>query len=379
VLSSLELLLAAATDSETAERGYVITGDESYLEPYQQAAAVVDGQARRLRELTADNRAQQQRLDSVVPLVTDRLANLRDVIELRRDQGFAAAQSEILTGKGKQFHDRIRRLIGEMEDTETSLLREREHRTNHSSIRAQAVIIGGGVLACGLVGLALFAIRRDFAGRARAERALRDSKDQLELRVRQRTAQLEKAGEVSARLASIVEFSDDAIASKNLEGIITSWNPGAEQVFGYSAQEVVGKPMAMLIPPERASEEPTILARIARGETTDHFETVRVHHRRIQDCPGHHRPQARGSQGASPTGAPQPAAADHPSDRRASGHPEHLPGRDPHARRAATGGFLLRLPVRPGRELPDRHERRPAQRSPGDGARDDRAGSHRDR
>src|SRR5256885_10929549 len=52
VLSSLELLLAAATDSETAERGYVITGDESYLEPYQQAAAVVDGQARRLRELT---------------------------------------------------------------------------------------------------------------------------------------------------------------------------------------------------------------------------------------------------------------------------------------------------------------------------------------
>ena len=60
VLSSLELLLAAATDSETAERGYVITGDEGYLEPYRQAGAVVDGQTKRLRELTADNRAQQQ-------------------------------------------------------------------------------------------------------------------------------------------------------------------------------------------------------------------------------------------------------------------------------------------------------------------------------
>jgi len=276
VLSSLELLLAAATDSETAERGYVITGDQSYLEPYRQAAAVVDGQTRHLRELTADNRAQQQRLDSVAALVNDRLANLRAVIELRQDQGFAAAQGEILTGKGKQFHDRIRRLIDQMKSTETSLLKEREQRANRSSNIVQTVTIGGGVLACGLVGLALFAIRRDFAGRARADRALRDAKDQLELRVRQRTAELEKAGETNARLASIIESSDDAIASKNLEGIITSWNPGAERLLGYTAQEALGKPMAMLIPPERSSEEPAILARIARGETTDQFETVRI-------------------------------------------------------------------------------------------------------
>jgi PAS domain S-box-containing protein len=276
VLSSLELLLAAATDSETAERGYVITGYESYLEPYRQAAAVVDSQTRRLRELTADNRAQQQRLDSVVSLVIDRLAILRAVIELRKDQGFAAAQGEILTGKGKQFHDRIRHLIDQMKSTETFLLKEREQLANRSSDIAQMIIIGGGVLACGIVGLALFAIRRDFAGRTRAERALRDAKDQLELRVRLRTAQLEKAGETNARLASIVESSDDAIASKNLEGIITSWNPGAERLFGYSAQEALGKPMSMLIPPERSNEEPAILARIERGETTDHFETVRI-------------------------------------------------------------------------------------------------------
>ncbi len=276
VLSSLESLLAAATDSETAERGYVITGDESYLEPYRQAAAIVDREARRLRELTADNRAQQQRLDSVDALVTERLADLRTVIELRKDQGFAAAQSEILTGKGKQFHDRIRRLIGEMEHTETSLLRERERRTSQSSDFAQTVIVGGGILAFGLVGLALIAIRRDFAGRTRAERALRAAKDELEWRVEQRTAQLEKAGETNARLASIVESSDDAIASKNLDGIITSWNSGAERLLGYSAVEAVGKPMTMLMPPENLGEEPAILARIAGGESTDHIETVRI-------------------------------------------------------------------------------------------------------
>jgi len=80
----------------------------------------------------------------------------------------------------------------------------------------------------------------------------------------------------NARLAAIVEFSDDAIASKNLDGIITSWNKGAARLFGYTTQEALGQPMAMLIPPERAAEEPEILARIARGEVTDHFETVRV-------------------------------------------------------------------------------------------------------
>ena len=79
-----------------------------------------------------------------------------------------------------------------------------------------------------------------------------------------------------ARLAAIVESSDDAIISKTLDGIILSWNPAAERLFGYSAQEAVGKPMMMLIPPDRRTEEPGILARIVGGERVDHFETVRV-------------------------------------------------------------------------------------------------------
>jgi len=277
VLGSLESLMSAATDSETAVRGYVITGDASYLEPYRQAAAIVGGRIRRLRALMPDDRAQQQRLDAVEALVTHRLADLSIVVDLRKDRGFPAAQSEILTGKGKRFHDQIRRLVAQMEDAETSLLQEREQQAHRSSNLAQAVILGGGLLAFGIVGLALFVTRRDFAGRAHAERALREARDHLELRVRQRTAELEQAGETDSRLASIIASSDDAIASKDLEGIITSWNPGAERLFGYSAQEAVGKPMAMLIPPERSSEEPLILARIARGETTDHFETVRTH------------------------------------------------------------------------------------------------------
>src|SRR5215469_8678914 len=76
-------------------------------------------------------------------------------------------------------------------------------------------------------------------------------------------------------LASIVEHSDDAIISKTLDAIITSWNKGAERMFGYAAEEAVGKPITMLIPRDRQHEERTILERIGRGERIEHYETVR--------------------------------------------------------------------------------------------------------
>jgi PAS domain S-box-containing protein len=77
-------------------------------------------------------------------------------------------------------------------------------------------------------------------------------------------------------LAAIVESSDDAIVTKNLEGIIQSWNAGAERLFGYTAQEVVGRPVLILIPPEHHDEERYILDRLQRGERIEHFETVRL-------------------------------------------------------------------------------------------------------
>jgi PAS domain S-box-containing protein len=85
-----------------------------------------------------------------------------------------------------------------------------------------------------------------------------------------------RMAERSARLlASIVASSDDAIIGKDVNGIITSWNDGAERIFGYTAAEAVGRPVAMLAPPDRADEAPGILQRIRRGERVDHFDTVR--------------------------------------------------------------------------------------------------------
>ena len=83
------------------------------------------------------------------------------------------------------------------------------------------------------------------------------------------------AEEVKQRLSSIVQFSDDAIVSKNLKGIIESWNTGAERIFGYTASEAVGQSVEMVIPADRLNEEPEILDRIRRGERIEHYETVR--------------------------------------------------------------------------------------------------------
>jgi PAS domain S-box-containing protein len=98
---------------------------------------------------------------------------------------------------------------------------------------------------------------------------LPESEVELETLVRQRT------DEIAQYLASIVESSDDAILSKDLNGIITSWNTGAERLFGYTFEEAVGKPITILIPPDRQDEEPAILERIRRGERVDHYETIR--------------------------------------------------------------------------------------------------------
>ncbi|MEQ2009364.1 MAG: PAS domain S-box protein, partial [Limisphaerales bacterium] len=113
---------------------------------------------------------------------------------------------------------------------------------------------------------------------------------ELESRVRERTEELARAntallGEIAerkqteaaqAQFAAIVASSDDAIISKSLAGTITSWNPGAERLFGYTAAEILGRPLQLLIPPDRADEEADLLLRLARGERIAAYECVRV-------------------------------------------------------------------------------------------------------
>jgi PAS domain S-box-containing protein len=86
---------------------------------------------------------------------------------------------------------------------------------------------------------------------------------------------LKQAEHASRQLGAIVESSEDAIISKDLDRTIMSWNQAAERLFGYTAEEAIGKPVTFLIPPERHDEEPSILRRVRRGQRIEHYETIR--------------------------------------------------------------------------------------------------------
>ncbi len=99
--------------------------------------------------------------------------------------------------------------------------------------------------------------------------------DTVQLAITQDVTERKQAERAALLLGEIVNSSDDAIISKDLNGIITSWNTSAERVFGYTADEAIGKSVTILIPTDRLEEEPKILSRLKRGERVDHFETIR--------------------------------------------------------------------------------------------------------
>lgn len=105
---------------------------------------------------------------------------------------------------------------------------------------------------------------------------LQDGECQFVLLALEDVTERQRADLATASLAAIVNSSDDAIISKDLNGIIKSWNRGAERIFGYTAEEAVGRSVEMLIPKERLAEEPHILSRLKQGERLHHFETVRI-------------------------------------------------------------------------------------------------------
>jgi PAS domain S-box-containing protein len=125
-----------------------------------------------------------------------------------------------------------------------------------------------GVLVAAILGLAGYLV---VAARRRAAKAVAAQRE-----LHQQVIELKRAGETVSRMAAIVESSDDAIIGKSLDGIITSWNPAAERIYGYSAPEVIGKSVSLLVPPDHPDELVHILEQIRRGGRVDHAETERM-------------------------------------------------------------------------------------------------------
>src|SRR6267378_5467666 len=113
VLADLEALLSTLKDAETGQRGFLITGDEPYLEPYHAALAKIDSIVKELRRLTSDNLNQQRRLDVLEPLISKKVEELKETIEARKqkEKGFEAALQIVRTDKGKKVMDDVRKVV----------------------------------------------------------------------------------------------------------------------------------------------------------------------------------------------------------------------------------------------------------------------------
>jgi PAS domain S-box-containing protein len=177
----IQALLSQLQDAETGQRGFIITGDETYLAPYNTAVTAVQNQAASLRALTANDPAQQQQLDALDPLIAAQLTALQQTIDLRRAQGFQAAQALVLTDTGQQTMDQIRRVLGNMLAEEDRPNPARDAPLSRDLLTVRGVLIGGGALAGGMVLLAVAFIQRELRRRHVAEAALASEHDLLQI------------------------------------------------------------------------------------------------------------------------------------------------------------------------------------------------------
>lgn len=335
VMQKFDKVLSVMKDAETGQRGYLLSGNVSYLEPYNgayQEALQLTGE---LTRLTADNTAQQRNIARIETILRQRLTILQQLVA-KKQRGETIASTDLDAGKSAM--DALRRAIARAERGEQDLLKKRTAQLDHYIALAPGLILLAALAAIGLTIYSYRSVIRDYREKEKLRRELEQNEEEtqalneeltaaneeitatneelarinetLEQRVAERTRalqdseeetqalneelvaineelastneelraandELRAADERSAKLAAIVESSDDAIIGKNLDGIITAWNRGARQIFGYSEDEMVGQSILKLIPENLRHEEPGILARLRKGEKIDHYETVR--------------------------------------------------------------------------------------------------------
>ena len=216
VIEKLDALSANLIDAETGERGYLLTGKESYLEPYDGAAGRVHENTKDLRELTADNAIQQRALDRLEQVIGARLARLQHGIEIRRHGGLAAGADFVAEGSGKREMDESRMEIAAMRQEENHLLAQRLLGVERTSSRTRVVIVTGNALAFLLLFLAGVVVQGEMMRRKDAEDKIRSLNVDLERRVDERTAELaERMKDLARSNSELQQFA--YVASHDLQ------------------------------------------------------------------------------------------------------------------------------------------------------------------
>jgi methyl-accepting chemotaxis protein len=147
ILYAIDQLMSEMKDAETGQRGYIITGEDEYLEPYNNATTTIPNTISELRQLTAGSPEQQKRVDALEPVITAKLVELKLVIDLREKSTVDAAVKEVRTGRGRKFMDQVRGIIGEMDRGEREVLRLRAIDVETASGNAKSTIVVGTIVS----------------------------------------------------------------------------------------------------------------------------------------------------------------------------------------------------------------------------------------
>jgi len=225
VLRNIDTVEAGLVDAETGQRGYLLTGEESYLEPYHTAVKDINHTIASLKSLTSDNPNQQRRIQSLEPLVDDKLTELQLTVDLRKNQGLTSANKVVLGGSGKRWMDQIRALLSQMTNEEEALLRSRTEQANQSVTRSVRLVIASTLLSVSLLVLCFLLLTRELSERKKAQDALQKSEKWL-----------------STTLSSI----GDAVIATDMNGAVSFINPVAEALTGWTLEDARGKSMDLV-------------------------------------------------------------------------------------------------------------------------------------
>jgi PAS domain S-box-containing protein len=234
VLENLQQLLLAMISIEAIGRGFILTGDESYLESYPASKLSAAGHAAAVRALTADNPEQQRQLPVLEGLIAQKVQFQRMVGDLRRTNGLDAAVDVIRSGRGQQIADEFQAVVGRMQDGELRLLVQRNADAERSLGQTKTVLVVGIFLGLLITTAAGWIVQRDSSRRGRAEEALRGSEEQY------RT--------LGEKYLGLLEAAPDAMVVVNQSGEIVLLNLQAEKQFGYRRDELLGQKVTSIIP-----------------------------------------------------------------------------------------------------------------------------------
>ena len=222
VVGNLEALISTLSDAETGQRGYVITCEKAYLEPYDHAIKYLNERFNAFVTLTADNPMQQENARALRIVIDAKLLELKSVIDLRDSQGFTAAQKRVLDNEGKALMDDIRSRVAGMRAEEERLLAIRERRSDHSINNAHFSSIVATSVGLLLVGVAYMWMKRDLDLRNLRARELFEHREWLRV-----------------TLSSI----GDALITTDRNGAITFVNPVAIKMMAVKEADILGKPL----------------------------------------------------------------------------------------------------------------------------------------